>query len=289
MQTAQEIIASSVNLVTLPAIYIQVKRVVDDKNASVDDLAKAISADPALTARVLKLINSSFFGFSGQIDSLVRAVSLLGMRPVHDLVLATSVVEAFEQMQPKLMDSTRFWHGSLFRALAAAALARRCAGVGKQVDVGRVFTEGLMSDLGHMVLYLKCPEQAAQAMTQTQDHPWTLAQAERALIGCDFAQVGGALTDSWQLPAAFGEAIRYQTDPQGGKNHLVEAALLHIAATLAAMEGRLSDNAPLLSHISPFAWEVTGLSADCLPDIILEVEINLMVTSQTFGIHLADR
>lgn len=293
MQSAQDIIASSVNLVTLPAIFIKVKRVVDDKNASVDDLAKVISADPALTARVLKLINSSFFGFSGQIDSLARAVSLLGMRPVHDLVLATSVIEAFEQMQPKLMDSTRFWYGSLFRALAATALARKCAEVGKLVDVGRVFTEGLMSDLGHMVLYLKCPELAAQAMTETkdkmQDQPWALAHVERALIGCDFAQLGGALTDSWHLPAAFGEAIRHQTDPQHGKNHAVEASLLHIAATLASMEGPLSDNAPLLSHISPFAWVATGLSPDCLPGIIPEVEINLMVTSQTFGIHLADR
>ena len=289
MQSAQDIIASSVNLVTLPAIFIKVKRVVDDKNASVDDLAKVISADPALTARVLKLINSSFFGFSGQIDSLARAVSLLGMRPVHDLVLATSVVEAFGQMQPKLMDSARFWQGSLFRALAATALARKCAQVGKLVDVGRVFTEGLMSDLGHMVMYLKCPELAAQAMTQTQDQPWVLAQAERTLIGCDFAQLGGALTDSWNLPAAFGEAIRHQVDPHAGKNHALEAALLHIAATLAAMEGRLSDNAPLLAHIAPFAWEVTGLSPDCLPDIIPEVEINLMVTSQTFGIHLSDR
>lgn len=289
MPTAQELIASSVNLVTLPAVYSQVKRVVDDKNASVDDLAKVISADPGMTARVLKLINSSFWGFSGQIDSLPRAVSLLGMRPVHDLVLATSVVEAFDRMQPRLMDSSRFWQGSVFRALAATALARQSILAGRAVDLGRVFTQALMSDLGHMVLFIKTPELAAQALDTTRECPWALAETERELIGCDFAQVGAALTDSWQLPTAFGEAIRHQSLPQAAGQHALEASLLHIAATLAGLEGRLSDNAALIEQIAPFAWQSTGLDADCLPDIIPEVEINLMVTSQMFGIHLTSK
>ena len=289
MQTAQELIAASVNLVTLPAVFIQVKRVVDDKNASVDDLARVISADPGMTARVLKLINSSFWGFSGQIDSLSRAVSLLGMRPVHDLVLATAVVEAFDRMQPRLMDSARFWQGSVFRALAATALARQSLQAGKAVDLGRVFTQALMSDLGHMVLFIKVPEMATQALDKSRDHPWKLAETERELIGCDFTQVGGALTDSWHLPVSFGEAIRHQCNPQAAGHHAMEASLLHIAATLAQLEGKLSDNAPLLDQISPFAWKTTGLDVKCLPEIIPEVEINLMVTSQMFGIQLGDK
>lgn len=289
MQTAQELIASSVNLVTLPAVYIQVKRVVDDKNANVDDLAKVISADPGMTARVLKLINSSFWGFSGQIDSLPRAVSLLGMRPVHDLVLATSVVEAFDRLQPRLMDSARFWQGSVFRALAATALARQSKHAGKAVDLGRVFTQALMSDLGHMVLFIKLPELAAQALDKTREWPWMLAETERELMGCDFAQVGGALTDSWQLPQAFGEAIRHQCCPQVGGHHAMEASLLHISGMLAQLEGKLSDNTRLIEQISPFAWQTTGLDANCLPEIIPEVEINLMVTSQMFGIQLAEK
>jgi HD-like signal output (HDOD) protein len=289
MQTAQEVVATSVNLVTLPAIFIQVKRVADDKNASVDDLARVISADPAMTARVLKLINSSFWGVSGKIESLSRAVSLLGMRPVHDLVLATSVVEAFDRLQPQLMDSTRFWQGSVFRALAATALARQSVAAGKSVDLGRVFTQALMSDLGHMVMFIKMPELAAQALEETRHRPWALAQVERELIGCDFAQVGGALTDAWQLPLAFGEAIRHQSNPQAGGRHALEASLIHIAATLAELEGKLSESELLIAQIAPYAWEATGLDANCLPGIIPEVEINLMMTSQMFGIPLADK
>ena len=150
MPTAEQMVASSVTLVTLPAVFFRVKRVVDDQSTTAIDLAKVISADPAMTARVLKLINSAFWGFSGRIESVSRAVSLLGMIHVHDLVLATAVVEAFDRVRPEQMDVAKFWRGSMLRALAATALARRS----KLMDLGRVFTEALLSDLGHMVIYL---------------------------------------------------------------------------------------------------------------------------------------
>ena len=279
MPTPHEIVASSVNLVTLPAIFTSVKRVVDDQDTTAADLTRVILTDPAMTARVLKLVNSAFWGFSRKIDSLSRAVSLLGMIQVHDLVLATSVVEAFDRMRPDLMDVAKFWRGSVLRGLAATALARKSA----LVDLGRVFTEALMSDLGHMVLFIKVPELAAQALEQTRERPWELAQAERALIGCDFAQVGGALTDSWKLPPCFGESIRHQNDPQGAGTHTLEPSLLHIAALLAQGHEHPLGMPALVSHIAPFAWQTVRLGADCLPEIVGEVNTNLSATVQLFG------
>ncbi len=280
MRTAEEIIASGVKLVTLPAVFNQVKKVVDDPHTTAIDLAKVLSTDPAMTARVLQLINSAFWGFSRQIDSLSRAVSLLGMIQVHDMVLATSVVETFDRMRPDRMDVARFWRASVFRALAATALARK----GKLVDLGRVFTEALMSDLGHMVLYIRVPELAMQASEQTHDRPWELAQAERALIGCDWAQIGGALTDSWKLPPCFGTAIRHQNDPQAAGAHVLEASLLHIAALLATLPGGAREDAAQISRIAPFAWQTVGLPADCLPEILAEVEAGVSSTARMFGL-----
>ncbi len=282
MPNAEQIVASTVTLVTLPAIFTRVKQVVDDPDTTAIDLANVISADPALTARVLKLINSAFWGFSRQIDSLSRAVSLLGMIQVHDLVLATSVVEAFDKLRPELMDVAKFWRGSVFRGLAATALARKS----RLVDLGRVFTEALMSDLGHMVLYLRTPELAARAMEQSRAQPWQLAAAERALIGCDFAQVGGALTDSWKLPACFGEAIRHQNDPQAAGAHALEASLLHIAAVLAELRGPEHEQAARVAHIAPFAWQAAGLDPECLAEVMAEVEANLSATARLFGASL---
>ena len=280
MQTAEQLVASSVNLVTPPVIFARVKTLVDDPDSTAGDLATAIATDPAMTARVLKLVNSAFWGVSGGVDSLPRAVSLLGMSQVHDLVLASSVIANFDRVRPELMDVTKFWRAGVFRSLAATALARRSGAI----DVGRVFTQALMSDLGHMVLYLKVPELTAQAKQQTRDTPWERAQAERELIGCDFAQVGGALADAWQLPASFGGAIRHQNQPQRAGDYALEASLLHIAAMLA--EGRINGDGSLAydARIEPFAWLTIGLNTDCLSEVLYEVEADLSATSQLFGV-----
>ncbi len=280
MITAEQLVASSVNLVTPPVIFARVKRLVDDPHSSTVDLAQAIATDPAMAGRVLKLVNSAFLGYSNGVDSLSHAVSLLGMKQIHDLVLASSVIATFDGVRPELMDVTKFWRAGVFRSLTATALARK-SGV---PDVGRVFTQALMSDLGHMVLYIKTPELAAQAKVQTRARPWERARAERELIGCDFAQVGGALTDAWKLPTSFGEAIRHQNTPQEAGAHALPASLLHIAALLT--EGRSAEygNIAFDTRIAPFAWETVGLNPDCLSEIIYEVETDLSATSQMFGV-----
>jgi len=138
-----------------------------------------------------------------------------------------------------------------------------------------------------MVLYLKVPELAVRAMEQTREQPWELARIERALIGCDFAQVGGELTDSWRLPPCFGEIIRHQNDPQGAGEYALEASLLHIAAMLAVLQGSERDKAALVARIEPSAWQIIGLSPDCLPEIIFDVETHLSATARLFGIPVS--
>lgn len=278
MHTAQELVRLQPQLVSLPSVYMKVKEIVEDDNGTARDLARIIALDPAMTARLLRLVNSAFWGFRGRIESVSRAVSLLGMFHVHDLVLATSVADAFRGVRPKIMDVARFWRGSVMRALAATALART-AGL---ADLGRVFTEGLLSDLGHMVLYLTVPEPAAEARSRTGTEIWRLAELERASIGCDYAEVGGALTDAWSLPACFGEAIRHQTAPAATAEHGLEAAFLHIAGI--GVDARIAglDLAGQLVAMSPHAWQTTGLSPDCLADVVEEASNNASATLNAF-------
>ena len=280
MPTAEEVVETNIDLVTLPAVYARVKAVIDDPRTGAMDLANVLAADPAMTARVLRLVNSAFWGISRQVDSLSRAVSLIGMLQIHDLVLASSVVEAFARMQSTSMDVQKFWRTSVMRGLSASALARECA----LVDLGRVFTEGMLSDLGHMVLYFKYPELATKALQRSREAPWQLAQIETELIGCNFAQVGAALTDAWKLPPCFGESIRHQLAPENAGAHTLEASLLHIAGVLAHpdMSGDRSDI--LLAHVDARVWRTIGLDPQCLHTLLPEVKTNLSATTQLFGV-----
>ena len=277
MPTANEIVASGVKLVTLPGIYLRVKNVIDDPATSPHDLTKVIATDPGMTARVLRLVNSAFWGLGGQIESVSRAVTLLGMLHVHDVVLATSVGLAFKGVEPACMDVPRFWRQSVFRALAANALARKC----ELADLERVFVEGLLSDIGHMVLYQRVPDLAARALELAREQPDELPRLERELIGCDYAEVGGALVQAWNLAPCFHAVIRYQNEPALAADHALEAALVLIGAQLAACE--LGDGAAAKNvRIPASAWQLTGLDERCIDDVLAETRAGLSAVIALF-------
>ncbi|PKO55991.1 MAG: histidine kinase, partial [Betaproteobacteria bacterium HGW-Betaproteobacteria-19] len=112
MHSAQEIVSHVESLATLPTVYHQIREQLDSPDGSIMDVTRLVSSDPALTAGVLRLVNSAFYGFGGQIDTVERAVPILGLQQVHDLVLAISVSAVFDSMQTKHMYMNRFWHGS---------------------------------------------------------------------------------------------------------------------------------------------------------------------------------
>jgi HD-like signal output (HDOD) protein len=230
-----------------------------------------------MTARVLRLVNSAFWGFGGHIESVSRAVTLLGMLHVHDVVLASSVALAFKGIAPARMDVPRFWRHSVFRALAANALARKA----ELADMERVFVEGLLSDIGHMILFQRVPELAAQALELAHDQPAELPRCERQLIGCDYAQVGSAVATAWGLAPCFPTIIAYQHCPELAGDHAFEAALVQIAGVLALQEfgtGPAAKNTP----IPDSAWQLTGLDESCMSQILDETRSGLSAVIAMF-------
>ena len=133
-----------------------------------------------------------------------------------------------------------------------------------------------------MVLFHKVPALAVAAIERAAPQPWTMAAIERELIGCDHAEVGGALADAWRLPQCFGNAIRRQVAPGEASPNELEAALLHIGAMLA--HGRSDERlaAACVAQIDAAAWTITGLSPECLPAVRAEVAANLSATEQLF-------
>jgi len=257
MATAKEIVSRVDRLASLPAVYFRIRKVVSDPDASVADLSKAISADPDITARLLRVVNSSYFGLPGRVGSVSIAVTMIGMQQVHDIVLATSLATTFAGVRPAHMDMTRYWRDSLFRGLASRCLAMR-----RRVrDPERLFIEGLLSDIGHLVMYMRLPVPTAHARQISRDESVPLYRVERETIGCDYAQVGAALLDQWNLPPAICATVAEHAElPVTAESHF-EAAIVHIASHLAdwAEDGGAA--------IADSAWEYAGLSPDDLPAV----------------------
>ena len=256
MITPQELVACIEKLTSLPAVYHRIRALLDDPDSSVHDLAEAVSSDPAITARVLRVVNSVLFGFPGRIETVGRAVNLLGMQQVHDLVLGTAIVGAFNGIRPARMHMSRFWKDSVYRGLAARAAAHRL-GLG---DPERLFVEGLLADIGHLVMFQAAPDMADAALERAHRHHIPIHEAEQSVVGCHYAEVGAALASAWHLPAGFSAAIGAQLMPLLAGPHTQEAAILHLANDLLASDADEVDEDAVLATISPSI--VTILQAD---------------------------
>jgi len=268
MLSAEELVASTVDLVTLPAVYLRAKELIDDPDSSLAEVAEVIGQDPAMTVRLLRIANSAFFGFAARIETVMRAVNILGTQQVHDLLLATSVSNAFSGISSEVVSMDVFWRNSVHCGVAARLLASRC----NVLDSERLFVEGLLRDIGHLVIYTKLPGLAKEALVQSCNEGTDLALVERELMGFDYASVGAELMRVWQLPDSLQESVRHHLEPAKAQNFPLETAIVHIAAHMTTGVATKLPTEEWAPSVSADAWRITGLSVDVLPPIVEEAQ-----------------
>ncbi|NMG63471.1 HDOD domain-containing protein [Azoarcus indigens] len=271
MHSAQELVSHVEALASLPTVYQRIREQLDSPDGSVLEVARLVSADPALTVRLLRLVNSALYGYGGQVDTVNRAVQILGLQQVHDLVLAMSVSAVFSGIQPERMEMGRFWRGSVMCALAARTIAQGCG----LPSAERLFVIGLLADLGHLVMYQTVPALAAEAQDCADRGEEALHMAEQRIVGCDYAEVGATLMDHWRLPPFFAEVVGAQIVPRLGGDHSFDAAILHVASALVQADRRGEASSAAAERIAPSVWSQLNMSPESLSRIREEAELNL--------------
>ncbi len=211
-------------LISLPEIYLKFRRLMDTPNSSITEFSELVSCDPNLTATVLKVVNSAFFGFPGQIESINRAIVMLGIEQLHGMVLAASAMETLD-LPNEIVPLKTFWRCSLFSGVLMRLLSTQL-----KINKGdSLFVIGLLHEIGHLVIYSKYPKQAELAIQRFNDGKQTIHAAEQNFLGLHYGQVGARLMAQWQLPANFQEMTYYQPTPEKANKHHLETALLHVA------------------------------------------------------------
>ena len=265
MMTPAELVVDTVKLVSLPAVYLRARELMADANVPLRRVGEVIAADPGLTARLLRIANSAYFGFTARIETASRAVTILGTQQVHDLLLATSLANAFSDTDSDVLDMHAFWHDSVRCALAARLIAARC----NVLDSERLFVEGLLHDIGHLVMFDKLPALTHEAMVQARHEGTPLHEVERELLGFDYAEAGATLLAAWNLPEGLCEAVRWHVEPQNAERFSLEAAIVHIARALTRNAGL--DEARL-AGVAAHAWQLTRLSPEKVLGLLEEVD-----------------
>jgi HD-like signal output (HDOD) protein len=267
-----ELIRNVTALASLPGACHRVMQIADDQRASARDMAEIISLDPGLAARLLRLVNSVYYGLPRQVDNVAQAVQIVGTNALRNLALATGALSAFKGIPSNLVDMDAFWNASVHCGLLARALAR----IARHQQVERLFATGLLHAVGQLVMYHQAPERSRLVLDQIQPAPQTRPEIEQQVFGYTYCEVGAALLEAWQLPPSMWLPIRYHRRPALAPDFRTDAALLAIAqAVTAAVEPDVKrDATPQRADpvIEPIAWLQSGLVADVLPNAIDEVD-----------------
>lgn len=266
-------VTKAAKLISLPDIYLRLKSILDEPDFTMAEIAVMISQDPGLTVRLLQLVNSSFFSRTAKIETVSHAVSIIGTQQIHDLVLATSVAQAFEGMSSEIMTMRQFWERSVHCGVNARLLSSMC----NIASAERLFVCGLLHDIGHLIMYQSIPEQCQQAMSESKESGTPLYKAERNLFGFDYAKLGGAMMRQWGLPKSLWEPAQYHVEPKMAEDYPLETSIVHIGSLLTrAGEGGNNFNEGVL-QVDPAAWATTRLTAEQCLSLRLNEEAELQV------------
>jgi HD-like signal output (HDOD) protein len=197
------------DLPTLPSMMATITRLMQDPRTSAEELGRAISSDPALVSKVLKLVNSAFYGFPGRIGTITQAIVILGFSTIRNVVLTTSVLKAFGKGATAGVDVGRFWEHSLLTGAIARSLA---------MQRGAHFTEetfiaGLLHDMGRIVLSQKLPAEFEKVIQTKLKAGLPQLEAEQRALHLTHGDIGGWLARKWNLPLPFVEVMRLHHFP----------------------------------------------------------------------------
>ena len=280
MRLAQELVASQKRLASLPDLYYKVRQALEDPSTDSSSLAELVANDPSLAGALLQIANSAFYGFPRKIETLSRAITLIGLQQIGEIVLASTLAATFQGIRPQRMDMSRFWRGSIRRALLCRQFSRNLG----ERDSERAFVVGLLSDMGHLVMYHAVPDLMGIVLDTNPDNLLAVAEQEHNIIGCDFCEVGAALCGAWQLPNGIGTVIGCQLTPNLGGEHAPDAARLNIAISMAeALECHevITAACPLLY---PEAPDLAGVDLAMMPVFAEHCEAQLDSVMSSLGV-----
>jgi putative nucleotidyltransferase with HDIG domain len=264
----EELVDSTVSIPTIPSILNEINLVFASAEGSAKDAAKVIEKDPAIATRVLRLVNSSFYGLKSPVSAIHLACSIVGLKVIRNVVVQATVMGIFGKLSgPEGFDPEWLWDHSFKTAMAARLLAQKSP-LGKALGKDDAYTCGLIHDIGKMVLLDAQTEQFGEALKLSRESGIPLAQAESEVFGFHHAQVGGLLAMRWKLPETVQAGVMFHHGAVNPDEN-PSSFLIKAANTLAH---RAKANAPYrLDVLDQDAMDALELSDDDLDEILESV------------------
>ncbi len=271
----RSIIKNTRSLPTLPGVIAKLASLAEDNKASVNEMARVVSSDQVLSAKVLRLVNSPFYGFSGRVSTISNALILLGVNVVKSLALSSSIFEMMEKTTVGL------WEHSLGAGVAANIIARKL----ELPDIEEISTAALLHDIGKVIIKIKLESDYDHLIALIKEKDMSMLEAEKELLDADHAEIGEWLARSWFLPEKLIEPIAFHHEVELASTQPVKTAVVHLADVMVKASGFGFSGDDYVPRIQAVAWKKLGLNEAMLEEIVRELEDKL-VDCKNFSLEI---
>jgi putative nucleotidyltransferase with HDIG domain len=262
----EQAVANVRDLPTLPLIVTELISSFEQSDVSVGELAAKVSKDQALTAKTLRLANSSFYGLQCKVRTIEQAIAVLGFDSVRALVTAAGIIGNFGAGGSGGFDFTAFWRHAVGTALCAKSVARLA-----KCNQEFAFVSGLLHDIGRLVLVTGFPAQYADVIAYRHANDCEMLQAERSVLGLDHAVVGRALAEHWKFPRLIQRAIAHHHAPMAQDLGDIPS-VVHVANAIVHaldLSGQVDEMVPAIAQN---AWDSLGIDSAGLRRVLADTE-----------------
>ena len=278
--TIERLVQNVSTIHSLPLFYSRLDETINHPRSSITDIAKIISEDQGLTARVLKLANSPLFGYYSKIESITQAVTIIGIQQVRDIALALSVMDVFKGIPEDLVNMEQFWRHSIATGLTARLLATSQ----REANLERFFVAGILHDVGRLVMFTAIPDICRQMLEECRCGNRLLFQAEVERLAFDHAEVGGNLLRRWKIPPRIAEPVEFHHNCQRAAQYPRETAILHVADIIAHALELGNSGEIFVPRLDAAVWNGLNISPYCLLSLVKQIDTTFDETIQAlFG------
>ena len=234
----------------IPAVVFELNEVIGNPMSSAVQIAEVVNRSPSLTALLLKIVNSSFYGFPSEIDKVSHAVTLIGTREISGLALGISILSTFKTIPKEIIDM----HSFLKHSLACGIFSRVIAAHLNSNQTEQLFASGLLHDIGRLILYIHFPKESHNTITRSRNRSKLLFKEETDYLGCNHSEVGKQLLKQWKLPLIIENCVYYHHNPSEAQQ-TVPATIVHLADIVVNSLGIGSSGEKFVPPLDSAAWE----------------------------------
>ena len=257
------------SLPTLPSVIAKMSHLLMDPHTSAEEVGRAISNDQALASKVLKLVNSAFYGFPGKISTITHAIVILGFGTVKNIVFTASIFNTFGgKEETGVFDIEKFWLHSISVGAAAKTIARHTGFRARE----ECFIGGLLHDIGKIILSQYAKSEMIRIVKTVLYKKCLFIDAEKSLLGITHQEIGGWLAAKWNLPKNLSSAVEYHHFPHAAREHFQMAAIIHVADILVRALGIGSGGDSRIPKVNIEAWDKLNIRQSDMQKLLADIE-----------------